>query len=398
MDNVTHGLFGYALAQALPSAHLSERQRSALTWTSVCASNAPDLDLIMRFFVHDQRLAYLVHHRGHTHTLLWALPLGLLCGGVIALCNGVRGWRSLAPVLGLGALAAGLHIFLDAFNNYGVHPFHPWESRWFYGDAVFIVEPLLFVVLLPPLVCGAQSRLGRIIGWGLVALLLWLLLWAGPLSLVHGAGLAVLLVCSCALFWRVAQRAALALLLMAGLVAGLFGASQLAEGRFVRALAQARPVEQVLDVARSPLPGNPLCWQAALVSVDRAGGYHGRVGALTLLPDWLALADCGLASSAAAQTAPTVLGTAVQARGVYLGPEFLGRREDLQALWRTNCRAARALRFMRIPYWTAGQAGVIGDLRYDREPELGFAEIPLQGSCDDPDAGWTPPRADLLTQ
>jgi hypothetical protein len=40
---------------------------------------------------------------------------------------------------------------------------------------------------------------------------------------------------------------------------------------------------------------------------------------------------------------------------------------------------------------------VFGDLRYDRERELGFAEIETQsGGCPEFVPGWTPPRADLL--
>jgi len=40
-----------------------------------------------------------------------------------------------------------LHIAFDAFNNYGVHPFAPFEDRWFYGDAVFIIDPWLWLTL-----------------------------------------------------------------------------------------------------------------------------------------------------------------------------------------------------------------------------------------------------------
>jgi len=43
---------------------------------------------------------------------------------------------------------------------------------------------------------------------------------------------------------------------------------------------------------------------------------------------------------------------------------------------------------------------IIGDLRYDREPELGFAELELKriSSVCPPSAPWLPPRSDLLDQ
>jgi hypothetical protein len=41
-----------------------------------------------------------------------------------------------------------------------------------------------------------------------------------------------------------------------------------------------------------------------------------------------------------------------------------------------NCQAAAAFRFIRMPWLANVKDGlVLGDLRYDREPELGFAEL-----------------------
>ena len=67
----------------------------------------------------------------------------------------------------------------------------------------------------------------------------------------------------------------------------------------------------------------------------------------------------------------------------------------------TDCEAAAAMRFIRVP-WLAkvGADTVLGDLRYDREKALGFAEVALH---DDPPVAcprrvpeWRPPRTDLL--
>ena len=50
--------------------------------------------------------------------------------------------------------------------------------------------------------------------------------------------------------------------------------------------------------------------------------------------------------------------------------------DQLRSVAKTNCEAAAALRFIRVP-WLAMVKGelVLGDLRYDLEPELGFAGI-----------------------
>ena len=53
-----------------------------------------------------------------------------------------RFWWLLASVPGLYS-----HVFLDYLNNYGVRLLTPLDWRWFYGDAVFIVDPWLWVTL-----------------------------------------------------------------------------------------------------------------------------------------------------------------------------------------------------------------------------------------------------------
>jgi inner membrane protein len=66
----------------------------------------------------------------------------------------------------------------------------------------------------------------------------------------------------------------------------------------------------------------------------------------------------------------------------------------------TTAPASALLQFARVP-WAMPQADawLLGDLRYDREPELGIAEIEIGPSTDDCPAyrpPWVPPRQDLL--
>ena len=73
--------------------------------------------------------------------------------------------------------------------------------------------------------------------------------------------------------------------------------------------------------------------------------------------------------------------------------------DQLRSVAKTNCEAAAALRFIRVP-WLAMVEGelVLGDLRYDLEPELGFAEIVVndQPRCPPFVPRWREPRHDLL--
>jgi inner membrane protein len=70
-------------------------------------------------------------------------------------------------------------------------------------------------------------------------------------------------------------------------------------------------------------------------------------------------------------------------------------RERLRELATSSCQIEALMRFARAPWFTNQ---VIGDLRYDREPGLGFAELDLTRlpPCPAHVPPWVPPRADLL--
>ena len=139
--------FGPGPLRARTPEALTER-RGLYLLTSVVANNAPDLDLVLSSLL-PAPLGYLMHHRGHTHTLGF-LPLQLVVVlGLVALWPSLRKrlredsgsrWGALL----LAGLGLGVHLGLDALNSYGVHPFWPIHGRWSYGDLVFIVEPVLW--------------------------------------------------------------------------------------------------------------------------------------------------------------------------------------------------------------------------------------------------------------
>lgn len=149
LEPLTHFLFGGVLARA------GLNRKSALaTVTLVLASEAPDLDVFSRL---GGPIAGFAHHRGLTHTFIGIPFVAALVVSAVYLgyrCFGRRCGDASKPqprwgvLFGLALLAGAFHILLDFTNSYGVRPFEPFSYRWYSWDIVFIVEPVLWFILI----------------------------------------------------------------------------------------------------------------------------------------------------------------------------------------------------------------------------------------------------------
>ncbi len=146
MDPVTHTLTGAALAQA------GLKRRTALgTATLIIGANLPDVDVLAYGWGGETALWF---RRGLTHGLpaLVVLPV-LLTAAVLLFDRLVRRRRAgalparPAPLLLLAAVAVTSHPLLDFLNVYGMRWLAPFQSSWFYGDTLFIIDPWLWVIL-----------------------------------------------------------------------------------------------------------------------------------------------------------------------------------------------------------------------------------------------------------
>ena len=409
MDNVTHTLISALVGEAVhrsvrPSTALSESERRNVTLAvMVVGGNLPDIDVAYTGWA-GTTLDYLLHHRGHTHTVVGALILSLV------LFVAVRLWwryRKIEPhaadvryLIALVVLAPLLHIGLDFTNSYGVHPFWPADNRWYYGDAVFIVEPL-FWACAAPLFFTLRSRVTR----GLVALILVVGVGLGWFSGFVPAPLAAVLTLLTVGLAAVGRFTSPRVALSSGVVAWLavtavfVATSRTAESRIDALLADGFPTARTLDTALTPLPANPVCREVLTVQVD-GDRYVARSAVHSLAPSWLPAGDCAQLRLNGTPTAP--LGPLAQPSTdeiAWIGE--LSIAADLPTtLARDYCAVDALLQFARVP-WAApqGDGWVVGDLRYDREPELGFAEVEVGPSADECPRlrpPWVPPREDLL--
>jgi len=141
MFNSTHTLVGIALARA----GLDRWSRHA-AWTAVIASNIPDIDIVAGLY---GTSTYLEYHRGITHSIVGIPVLSILVAAAMYKFSG-NFWKTF--VIALAAMST--HLGLDYLNTYGVRPFLPFDGTWFYGDALFIIDPFFDVTLIAVLAAG----------------------------------------------------------------------------------------------------------------------------------------------------------------------------------------------------------------------------------------------------
>ena len=119
------------------------------TGTLVIANNLPDIDVGV-FATSTLAMSF---RRGWTHGVLAQALLPIALTGAVLAYD--RFYRKSLPgdrarpgaVLLLSYLGVLLHVFMDFTNSYGVRLLMPLSDRWFYGDALYIVDPWLYLTL-----------------------------------------------------------------------------------------------------------------------------------------------------------------------------------------------------------------------------------------------------------
>ncbi len=286
MDPLAHTLVGAALAET----RLGRLGRTTLAGPAlILGANAPDIDVVTMFLSRDVSLGF---RRGWTHGALAMIVLPLALTGLLLLLDrSVAAWRGreprarAGPLLALSTVGVLSHPALDWLNTYGVRFLMPFDGTWFYGDALFIVDPWVWLLAATPVVlANSTSRPGAAA---------WIVLGVAATSLVTGfAGApapARVLWCLgvAAIAWlrlserwaRHVPRVAAACAVALGVYAALMAAASAVAERQVAALLGARGHPGPIEVMASPAPANPL--RRDIVVAD-AAHYH------FLELDWLA--------------------------------------------------------------------------------------------------------------
>jgi inner membrane protein len=416
MDNISHSLAslmaGELIHRALPSEtnpqHQKIRRRLLLT-TAWAAGNFPDLDIVLSSLL-PSPIGYLLHHRGHTHTILYSLPQALLLFAILWLL-----WPSARRLLresrqarkGLvGALVAGfgLHLFMDYLNLYGIHPFHPFNSSWYFGDLTFIIEPFFWVTLGVPLALLVRRLWLRTL-W--VVLLLGLPLLVTILEFLTWGSFAFLTLCALLLGglhrkWGAEDSRPL-ILGFAGFfvyiaLQGLAGVQARASVHVQ--LQSSDPQRNILDVAMAAFPSNPLCWFfVSMEELPEDGSYQLYQGVLALAPGIQPASQCpqSLLRNLKQVSQRSDLPPATE-QALFLNAAS-GDIEVLRNLKESNCFFEAWLRFARMP--VLDRLLVASDFRFEYLGDgVNFTRMDLKEfhgqQCPGPIPPWDFPRRDLL--
>ena len=251
-------------------------------------ANAPDVDVFVAFV--GPEFEQLAFRRGWTHGVL-ALALWpfVLTGVLLAWDRFVRLKRNpdaaaarAGPLLGLTALAVLTHPTLDWLNNYGLRWLMPFSGEWFYGDALFVIDPWVWLLL------GGAAFLtfskGLLARWRWAAFgTMATLLIVGSSALVPATSVVLWVVGVAALVaarWRLrdAPSAKLERVAQAGIaVTAVYMIAMVGAGAAARADIRATVVAQGIvaeDVMVAPAPADP--FGGPVVVMTRDEYYTGR--------------------------------------------------------------------------------------------------------------------------
>ena len=155
MDTLTHALSGALLARATAKAETLPLSRRLALGTVAAAF--PDADFVMSL---GSPIAYLLNHRGLTHSLVVLPVWGLLLAWLASrLWRDPRGWRPYFPVAAMGV---GIHIAGDLITSYGTMIFAPLSDARFALGTTFIIDLYFSGIILAGLAASRWRPVSRV--------------------------------------------------------------------------------------------------------------------------------------------------------------------------------------------------------------------------------------------
>jgi inner membrane protein len=152
MDSITHLALGACMGEAFAGRTLGKK---AMLWGAM-AQSIPDIDFVASFWMDTS--SNLLAHRGFTHSFLFCTIITPLFALLAAKWHRPHNIRLSKWLLFFGGVIF-IHIFLDAFNNYGVGWLEPFSHRRIAFNIIYVADP--FFSIWPGIACIALIYLKR---------------------------------------------------------------------------------------------------------------------------------------------------------------------------------------------------------------------------------------------
>lgn len=140
MDTLTHLALGACVGEALLGKKLGKKS----LLIGAFANSIPDFDFVTSFWMSIDRS--LLAHRGFTHSFLFAVLVAALLGYLF------QQWFkrfniTLKTWVIFFIIEIFLHLFIDAFNNYGIGWMEPFSHIRISFNSIFVIDPFYSIWL-----------------------------------------------------------------------------------------------------------------------------------------------------------------------------------------------------------------------------------------------------------
>jgi inner membrane protein len=152
MDSITHLALGACMGEAFAGKMLGKK---AMLWGAM-AQSIPDIDFITSFWMNTP--SSLLAHRGFSHSFLFCAFITPLLALLAERWHRPHNIRLQKWLLFFGGVIF-IHLFIDAFNNYGVGWFEPFSHQRISFNAIYVADP--FFSIWPGIAAVALVYLGR---------------------------------------------------------------------------------------------------------------------------------------------------------------------------------------------------------------------------------------------
>jgi inner membrane protein len=115
--------------------------KKAIIW-GILAQSIPDIDFLAAFWLDTP--SNLLAHRGFTHSILFSVLMTMLLATLAERWHRPHNIALARWVAFFGSVILG-HIFLDAFNNYGVGWFEPFNHSRISFNILYVADPFFSV-------------------------------------------------------------------------------------------------------------------------------------------------------------------------------------------------------------------------------------------------------------